>query len=124
MRLTNCMTNPREAECSREAAVLSQEIPLILWNPKVYYSIHQRPPPVLILSQINPVHEFSVQFLKIYFNIIFPFVPKSSKRSPSLTSAHQNPVSNSSLSNTCHMPVRYFFLDLGTRIIFGVQYRF
>jgi len=42
----------------------SQEIPHILWNPKVHYCIRKFRPPVPILSHLDPVHTTTSYFLK------------------------------------------------------------
>ena len=75
----------------------SQATTRIVWNPKVHYRLHRRPPPVPILSQINPVHApfplledpFTLYPPKWYLSFRYP---------------HQNPVYTYSLPHTSCMP--------------------
>jgi len=52
--LLHSMEQSSSWEANRFSA--SQEIPRILWDPKVHYRIHKCPSPVRILSQLDSVH--------------------------------------------------------------------
>jgi hypothetical protein len=101
----------------------SQKIPRILWNPQVHYRIHKCLPPVLIVSQINPIHTSSLHFFKIHFNIIISFkLGLSSSHFPSNlpTKTLYAPLL-SPIRATC--PAHLILLHMITRIIFGEEYR-
>ena len=100
--LTYSMVQSPSLEANWFAA--SQEIPRILWNPKVHYRTHKRPPPVPILGHPNPVHIPTSHLLEIHPNIIHPSTPRSPEWSPSLRFPHQHPIHPPHLTPAHHMP--------------------
>jgi len=82
--------------------VADQEIPRISRNPKIHYRTHNRPPPVSILGQPNPVHIPTSHLLEIHPNIIHPSTTRSPQWSPSLLFPHQDPTHPHLLTHTRH----------------------
>jgi hypothetical protein len=72
------LTESMEQDPVRCQQFFSQQMPPILWNEKVHYRIHNSPPLILVLSQINPVDASQFYFFATYFRITLPSVPRSS----------------------------------------------
>jgi len=101
----------------------SQEIPRILWNPKVHCAFttaHHLSLSWARSIQSIPSHPY---LPKIHFNIILPSMPGSSKLSLSLRFSYQNSVYASPLPISATCPAHLILLDFITRAIFGEQYR-
>ena len=101
---------------------VGHEIPSILRNPKVHYSIHKRPTPVPILSQIYSVHASLSHFLKIYFNIILPFIPVFQVVSFPQVSPQKPCIRLSCPTYVPHAPpISFFFIGSPNNIWWGVK---
>lgn len=79
-----------------------QEIPYVCWTLKVYYHIHEGPPLVPFLGQMNSVQALLSYFVYIHFNL--PFVCWSSKAPLALRCPYQNSGCISLFPLTCNMP--------------------
>jgi len=99
-----------------------KKFPRMLWNPKVHYRIHNSPPPVPILNQLDPVHALTSHFLKIHLNIILPSTPGPFKWPLSLRFSHQNRMYTFTLPIRATCPAHLIRLDLFNRIILVEEY--
>ena len=109
--------------CGANSILASQKIPRILCSPKVHYRSRKCPPPVPILSRLDPFHNPTSNFLKILLNIILPSTPAFSKWSLSFRFAHQNTVYASPIPIRATCPPNLIVLDFITRTILGKAYR-
>jgi hypothetical protein len=96
------MEQSRSWEANSHSA--SQEFSCFLWNLKVHCHVRDRLPLIPILSQMNPVHNFSPYFIKIYFNIILPSMPMSSELSLPVRFSDKNSLCISHIFYVCYMP--------------------
>jgi len=97
----------------------SQEILHLLWNLKVHYCVHNSLPLFPILSQMHSVHTLPPYFPKIYFTIILPSTPRSSKWTVPFKFSYQIFVCISGLFHVCYIPYASHPWFDHTQIIFG-----
>jgi hypothetical protein len=91
---TSLLTHSMEQSPWEANRFSASQISRILWNPKINYRINKCPPPVSILSQLNPVRTPTSHFL-----IILPSTPGSPLWS--LKSEHEYLFINAWCSDTC-----------------------
>ena len=98
---------------------LVKKFPAFYGAPKVHYRTHKRPPPVPILSQLDPVHTLTSYFPKIHLIIISPSTPRSPKWLLSFRFPHQTLCRTLLSTIRATRPAHFIILDFITRTMFG-----
>jgi len=124
--LTYLLTYSKEQSPSWEVNWFSasQEIPRILWKPKVHYRIHKCHIPVPILSHLEPVntpHPTSWRSILI-LSLSSHLCLGRPKWSLKFRFPHQNPVYASLLPIHATCPAYLILFDFITRTVLGEEY--
>jgi hypothetical protein len=96
-----------------------EDIPRILCNPKGHYRFYRIPSLVLILSQINLVHNFPPYFSKNHSNVILQSSYMSSEMSLPFGISDENFVCIYHIPMLAPCPVHLILLDLISLMSFG-----
>jgi hypothetical protein len=99
----------------------TQELPNILWKPKVHSCVHKGPSPAPVLSQINQDHTTLPHLSKIHFSIIHPPTSLSCWWSLSLRLSHKYPICFPLHRSSCYTPL--ILIDSITLTIHGEEYK-
>jgi hypothetical protein len=73
-KLVSYLLTHKAANCAA-----TQELPSILWNPKVQYRVHKSPPLVPIWNHNNPIYTIPSYLSTIHFNLVNPPTSSSSQ---------------------------------------------
>jgi hypothetical protein len=107
------------SEANRLSA--SQDISLILWNPKVLYRINNSPLHVPILRQNNPVHVLPQKKTSLNFTLVLFSHLHLGLQSGLSPSGVPTKTLHAPIRATC--PAHLILIDLIIKIIFSEEYK-